>query len=197
MGGFASAAALLGDGVEALMSPAGSGVASWFLAAVFAISGVVKIRRPALAARALVDFQITQTPNPLLGGLLGAAEVLLALGLALVPAVALFFAVPVLLLFTVLIARGLRAGEKFACFCFGESEDSLSRWTLARTAILALLATLLALGEPRLWRWNGGEPWLELVAAASLFGIVVLVRQFPPLLRWNRGVFDPPAVADA
>jgi hypothetical protein len=197
VGGFSNAVALLRDGVDALTGPAGSGVVSWFLAAVFALSGIVKLRRPALAARALVSFQITRRPKPLLGGLLGTAEVALALGLALVPGIAVFVAVPLLWFFTVLIARALRGDEKFACFCFGESEDALSRWTLARTAALALLATLLVFGEPRLWRWNGDEPWLELVAAESLFGLVVLIRQFPPLVQWNRGIFDPPVAADA
>lgn len=197
MGGFALAAAMLRDGLEALMAPAGSGVLSWFLAAVFALSGIVKLRRPALAAMALVDFQIVRRPLPILGWLLGAVEVALAVGLALVPAVAVFVAVPLLWLFTGLIARGLRGGEEFACFCFGESDGALSRWTLARTGTLALLATVLALGAPRRWRWDAGEPWLELVAAASLFGMVVLIRQVPPLLRWNRGVFDPAPVAEA
>ena len=191
MGGFAAAVDLLADGLAAMMTPGGSGIFSWFLAAVFAVSGTVKVRRPVLAAMALVDFRIVRRPLPVLGLALGGFELLVALGLAFVPAAAVFLAAPLLWFFAFLIARGLRANEDFACFCFGESDGALSRWTLVRTAALAALATVVALGSPRLWRWTGGEPWLELVAAASLFGMVVLFRQMLPLLRWNRGIFDP------
>lgn len=194
MGGFFEAGDLLAAGLAAVRGADGSGVISWFLAAVFAVSGSVKVRRPALAAMALVDFQIVRRPLPVLGLTLGAFELLVAVGLALVPAVAIPLAAFLLWFFTLLITRGLRAHEDFACFCFGESDGALSRWTLARTASLAILATLVTFGSPRFWRWTGGEPWLELVAAAALFGMVVLVRQLPPLLRWNHRVFDPPGV---
>ncbi|MGI8644012.1 MAG: MauE/DoxX family redox-associated membrane protein [Thermomicrobiales bacterium] len=197
MGGFAAAFDLVAAGFSATMGTDGSGILSWFLVAIFAVSGTVKVRRPWLAAMALVDFQIVRRPAPALGLALGAFELLVALGLALVPAVAIFVAAPLLWFFTLLIARGLRNNEDFACFCFGESDGALSRWTLARTAALALLATVVAFGSPHIWRWAAGEPWLELVAGASLFGIVVLLRQLPPLLLWNRGIFDPPVGADA
>lgn len=182
--------------MTAIMSADGAGVLSWFLVAVFVVSGIVKLRRPALAAMALVDFQIVKRPLPVLGLALGAFELAVALGLALWPGVAIFFAAPLLWFFTLLIARSLQGGDDFACFCFGESEGEISRWTLARTTALAALATIVALGSPRLWRWAAGEPWLELVAAAALFGLVVLARQLPPLLRWNRGIFKPALEAD-
>lgn len=196
VGGFSAALALLGDGLTAIMSADGAGVLSWFLVAIFVVSGTVKVRRPALAAMALVDFQIVKRPLPALGLALGLFELTVAIGLALWPGVAIFLAAPLLWFFTFLIARSLRGGDDFACFCFGESEGEISRWTLARTTALALLATIVALGSPRLWRWAADEPWLELVAAAALFGLVVLARQLPPLLRWNRGIFNPAPEVD-
>ncbi len=197
MGGLAAALDLVRDGLAAITTSDGSGVLSWFLVAIFAVSGTVKVRRPALAAMALVDFQLVRRPLPVLGLAVGALELAVGLGLAFWPALGVLPAAALLWFFTFLIARSLRGGDDFACFCFGESEGALSRWTLARTAALAVLATFVVFGSPRLWRWTGGEPWLELVAAAALFGMVVLARQVPPLMRWNRGIFDPVLEADA
>lgn len=147
MGGFQSAFALLIAVFRALTEHPGYGVGMWFLSGIFVWSGLVKLRRPALAAMAMVDFRVIRRAVPQLGFMLGAAETLLAVMLALHTRPRLFLLVAALLLwvFTFLIGRSLWFGERFACFCFGDAESKLSAWTLARTGTLAMLASILAL----------------------------------------------------
>jgi membrane protein YdbS with pleckstrin-like domain len=85
--------------------------------------------------------------------------------------------------------------KKFACFCFGEADSKLSRWTLIRTAALATLASLLVVAPLRAGGYAALTQTyvLQAVAAAAIVGAVVLGGQIPKLLRWNR---DPYTVGN-
>src|ERR671914_3126410 len=79
MNGFESAFSLFAELLRLLTAPAGYGIAVWILAIIFVWSGVAKLRRPTLAAMAMMDFGVLRRVRPLLGSALGAAELLLAL----------------------------------------------------------------------------------------------------------------------
>lgn len=198
MNGFESALALFAGFLDLLTGQAGYGIAVWVLVIIFVWSGVAKLRKPTLAAMAITDFGVVRRIRPRLGSALGATEVLLALFLAagILPTVFLSFTAGLLWLFVLLIARSLWLGKDFACFCFGEADSRLSRWTLIRTAALATLATLLAAAPLQTGSYAGFVQAyvLQAVAAAAIVGAVVLGGQIPKLLRWNR---DPNRVGNA
>jgi hypothetical protein len=188
MGGFSSALAYGDDLLDALSGSSGTGVIAWLLAAVFALSGGLKLRRPILAAMAIVDFGVVRRMRPVLGRLLGISELTLAAGLLVAPRFGGVIATVLLWFFVVLIARSLRAGGDFACFCFGDSSAPLSRGTLARTAALALLATNQAIAAPGLGA-IGADALIQAVVAAGLLGTVALLGYLPRLVRWNADPF--------
>jgi hypothetical protein len=190
MSGFESAGALFAGLLRLVTAPAGYGVAVWVLAIIFVWSGVAKLRRPTLAAMAITDFGVLRRVRPRLGSALGGTEVLLALFLATGTLPMLFLPVTagLLWLFVLLIARSLWSGKDFACFCFGEADSRLSRWTLIRTAALATLASLLVAAPlwARAYASFTQVYVLQAVAAAAIVGAVVLGGQIPKLLRWNK-----------
>lgn len=182
MNGFEALFLLVHDLYRLLTGAVGYGIVRWFLAFVFAWSGLVKLRNPVLAAMAMVDFDIVPRVYPLLGRLLGGFEFLLALALASNVLPRLAFSVTFLLLglFTLLIGRSLWAGDAFACFCFGETDSSLSGWTLARTGTLALLAGAAA-SVPTPGTLNQGFQTgiFQATIALSLLGVIVLAASLP------------------
>src|SRR5688572_9438782 len=129
-GGFETLLSLIGEAAEAVTSDPLSGALTWLLAGVFAIAGTTKLRRPAVAAMAMLDFRIVRRPRPVLGAALGALELTLAVALVLgvAPAPTLAAAALLLAVFAALIARALRAGDTFACFCLGDDDSEISRW---------------------------------------------------------------------
>ena len=187
MNGFASALSLLADVLHLVTAPAVYGIAIWILAIIFVWSGLAKLRRPTLAAMAIRDFGVLHQIKPRLGGVLGAAELLLALSLitGMLPAVVLPVTAGLLWFFVLLIAKSLFSGEEFSCFCFGDADTRLSRLTLVRTAVLALLASVLALA-PLPYAGLGQRYLLQALSAAALVGAIVLGGKIPKLLRWNR-----------
>ncbi len=190
MNGFESALDLFEGFLRLVSAPAGYGIAVWVLTIIFVWSGVVKLRRPTLAAMAITDFGVLRRVRPRLGSALGGTEVLLALFLVTGTLPMLFLPVSagLLWLFVLLIARSLWSGKDFACFCFGDADSKLSRWTLIRTAGLAGLASLLAFAQQPTGAYAGfTETYvLQAVAAAAIVGAVLLGGQIPKLLRWNR-----------
>ena len=190
MNGFESALGLFTGLLHLVTSPAGYGIAVWVLAIIFVWSGVAKLRRPTLAAMAITDFGVLSRIRPGLGSALGGAEVLLAVFLATGTLPMLFLPVTagLLWLFVLLIARSVWLGKDFACFCFGDADSRLSRWTLVRTAALAVLASLLAVSLPRTGSYAGFAQTylLQAMVASAIVGAVVLGGQIPKLLRWNR-----------
>lgn len=180
------------SGVDSLNAQGVFGSLALALALVFVISAVPKLRKPELAALAIVDFGVGRHPRPAAGIALGIAELALAVSLGIAAAAAADWAriVPALLVagvlwvFVFLIARALRSSESFACFCFGSSEAAISKLTLIRTLGLACLGTLLAMAAPGI---SGSSPsastWLlELVIAASAVGTVALLVSYPKIL---------------
>lgn len=83
MNGFERALLLARDALDVLTGATGYGIAIWFLAFIFTWSGIAKMRRPTLAAMAMVDFGVVRHLRPRLGFALGTIELLLALFLAL------------------------------------------------------------------------------------------------------------------
>ena len=194
-GGLETLLSLIGDGAEEITRDPLAGALTWLLAGVFAIAGTTKLRRPAVAAMAMLDFGVIRRPRPALGAALGAAELTLAIVLVLgvAPAPTLATAALLLAVFATLIARALRAGDTFACFCLGDDDSEISRWTLARTATLAALAGALAATAPATATVLEGVHVLEAVAGASLLGTALLVARAPRLLRWDPAVMPEAA----
>jgi len=124
------------------------------LAAVFAWRGCSKVRKPAAAAIAMIEFGVLKGIYPMAGRLLGTAELALALAL-LAPGYWQPFALAAggLAVFTALIAKSLASGHRIACACFGSDGEPLSGRTLARTGgLLALAVAAVVVGS----RGNNG-----------------------------------------
>ena len=197
MNGFASALSLAMAAFRAVTASPGYGIGLWLLAAMFFWSGSVKLRQPTLAAMAIVDFGVARRVHKTWGLAQGLAETALALALALgiMPRLVVAIAAFLLWFFALLIGRSLRAGERFACFCFGDAESQLTRVTLLRTAALAFLASLLALA-PTPQDISPGlsvVSLLDAIASVALLATVVLISYMPRLIRWNRDTNPVPA----
>jgi hypothetical protein len=188
--GFESALSLFAKALHLITAPPGYGIAVWILAIVFVWSGVAKLRKPTLAAVAMMDFGLLRRVRPRLGSALGAAELLLALLLisGALPALFLPVAAGLLWLFVLLIAKSLLSGKDFACFCFGDEDSRLSRLTLARTGALALLASVLAVA-PLPYAGFDRTYLLQAISAAAFVGTIALGSHIAKLLRWNRDPF--------
>ena len=112
------------------------------------------------------------------------ALVISALGLISFPRLAPICAAVLLLIFAVLIVWNLAAGRRFPCNCFGDSGENISRWTLLRTSLLALVALMSSLLMPE------SEPAattvMEAIVAAGILGSVLLIQTGLNLLPRNR-----------
>src|SRR3712207_4837107 len=198
MNGFESALSLVASALHLVSAPTGYGIGVWILAIIFVWSGVAKLRRPTLAAMAMMDFGILRRVGPRLGSALGVAEALLALSLitGTLPGLFVPATAGLLWLFVLLIARSLRSGQDFPCFCFGDADSRLSRLTLVRTVALAVLASVLAVAAPSVGTYAGfSETYvLQAVSAAAFVGAILLGSQIPKLLRWNK---DPYSLGNA
>ena len=187
MSGFETALFALTDALHSEVTLAVRGIAIWVLAITFTWSGVAKLRRPTLAAMAMVDFGVLHRLRPRLGSALGILELLLALSLILVilPGISLPAVAGLLWIFVVLIVKSLWSGERFACFCFGDADSKLSYLTLIRTTTLAILASILVLAPPPTRVYDGAYV-LQAASAVALVGTIVLSSQLPRLLLMNK-----------
>lgn len=154
------------------------GIVLWALAGVFALAGHAKLRRPQLAALALVDFGLARAVRSRNGSTLGWSEIALAFFLVAAPwpALALAAASVVLWTFAFALARRLASGRTAPCFCFGDAAEPISIRTVARSAGLALAATLAALFAPDARVLQADVLLLQALAAAALLGTAVLLR---------------------
>jgi hypothetical protein len=187
------------DAVEGLGDPAVRLVGLALVGFVFIWSGAVKLRKPWLTAMAMVDFGLIRQPRVGLATVAAAGE--LALGLALMasswapfPAVVVMAALAsaVLWAFAAMILIALHSGRSFACFCFGDPDDHLSRGTLYRTAGLAIVASLVTTTAAVGPSTPGLEEWvLALISAAAVLGTLVLAENSRRVWRlpspWSSG----------
>ena len=199
MGGFRAFVDLAGEAVAVVANASAYGIALSFLAALFLVSGGSKLRRPRLAAVAMVNFGVANRARPGYGRALALAEITLAslLAIRVEPRVTLIAAGVLLWSFSALIARALLSGERFPCHCFGESDSALNVVTLARTATVALVATAFAaVGEHGAVASAASEAGaLEAAAAISMLGTIALASRLRQLVVWNRLPLLPRASA--
>jgi hypothetical protein len=155
----------------------------WLLALVFLWSGSAKVRRPLLAAAALVDFGVTKRPRPGHGYLLGGVELALGLALAaMAPQVPTLAAAVVLTVFAVFVVRAVLNGARFPCGCFGEWHAAISPLTAARTVFLAVLAWALA-GATLLAGADTRHDAAVVASTLAVLATIVLAARIPQLVR--------------
>lgn len=202
MSGFESLLRAAQDLVAGLSGDHGQGTGVLFLAMIFGWTGIAKSRNPRAAAMAMVDLGFGRRVRPHLGRLLAAAEIglaaSLAVGTAFLPALSqlcLVAAAVLLWLFTSVVAHGARSEEQVSCFCFGESEDVISGFTVFRTAALASLATYLAVAHPSSTP-PIGQFTEQTVIAGSLLGSLALGSYGLRLLAAGKSLFEPDTTAD-
>lgn len=111
-------------------------VAAVLLAGLFAWAGVAKLTDRGRATRTFAAFGL---PAPrLLGTAVPVVELVLAVGLLVIPAVAAYAALGMLAAFTTFLVRAVRAGVKVGCGCFGSARDEpVSAVEVLRNALLA------------------------------------------------------------
>ncbi len=133
---------------------AGIGLAFYYLcalvlAAVFVAAAAAKIARPPATVKAFATLGV---PAPeTIARAVPAAELVVAVLLVAVPRAGGVAALVLLVAFTAVLVRALRAGVRTPCRCFGGvREDPISRADVVRNAMLAALAiTATAAGEPQ------------------------------------------------
>lgn len=151
------------------------GIGAWILSGVFLWSGLAKLRRPSLAAMALLDFGAVRRFDVRLGFGLACAELVLAAALALAPTrlAALAGSTVVLWFFGAAILLNLMRGRRFACFCFGDSDEKLSRRTFVRSIVLAMLSSAVLLA-PSSGALSLRVVVLQIVAAVAVLLVIQL-----------------------
>ena len=146
------------------------------LAVIFTIAGVAKLVDRAGTREAAEAFRVSPRLAPAVAVSLPIVE--LAVAAALVPAAAVIWgalaAVALLLIFSLAVARSLRAGSTPDCNCFGGlAQTEVGRGTLARNLLLAAASGMVALSSSR-------EPlsafyWITIPAPADRVWIFLLV----------------------
>jgi Methylamine utilisation protein MauE len=191
MHGFESAIDLIRAGGGTIGTSKTFGVLSTLLGFVFLAAGVAKLRRLAVAALAMVDFDVVSRARPAYGVALGAIEFAIAIALITrsLPSLALVVAAILLSVFALLIGRSLKRGERFPCTCFGASMEPLSKLTFVRTFALACVALLLLgfavfTGE----RGSSGSAAhiIEAIVAVSALSTIVLISSIVRLALLSR-----------
>jgi uncharacterized membrane protein YphA (DoxX/SURF4 family)/thiol-disulfide isomerase/thioredoxin len=138
-----------------------------FLAAVFLLAGVSKLKDRAGSNNAFTDFGLPRALARPFGFVLSIAEILVAL--ALIPVDLAWYgacgALALLIVFVIGISINLARGRRPDCNCFGQLHSAPIGWpTLARNAILAACAGWLVYrGQGRV----GPPMWKHLAAAGD------------------------------
>ena len=147
-------------------------VARLLLAGTLLIAGVAKLRDKEGTRDTLLAFGAPASLALPLAAAIPLAE-LVAAGLLLASNTATWgaaMALGLLTLFTLAIVSNLRAGRKPDCRCFGQlSSAPISRWTVARNALLALIAALV------LWAGPGASIGGMLQALSTIELLALLV----------------------
>ena len=138
-----------------------------FLAAVFLLAGVTKLKDRTGSSKAFRDFGLPQALARPFSFLLSVAEILVAM--ALVPVDLAWYgacgALALLIVFIIGIGINLARGRRPDCNCFGQLHSAPIGWpTLARNAMLAACAGWLVYrGQGRL----GPPLWKHLASAGD------------------------------
>lgn len=138
-----------------------------FLAAVFLLAGVTKLKDRTGSSKAFRDFGLPQALARPFSFLLSVAEILVSL--VLVPVDLAWYgacgALALLIVFVIGIGINLARGRRPDCNCFGQLHSAPIGWpTLARNAILAACAGWLVYRGPR----RLGPPvWKHLASAGD------------------------------
>ncbi len=116
------------------------------LAAVFAVAGTAKLRRRATTERTFRSLGLRASPALALGVPL--AELVLAVGLVVVPDVASLAALAVLVGFTTFVLLAIRRGAAVGCGCFGSSRVApVGGAEVVRNAFLAVAALVATFAD--------------------------------------------------
>ena len=144
--------------------------AALVLAAVFGWAGLAKLRARDATERTFRAFGLA-APRALAVGV-PVTELILAVGLVLVPSWAALAALAVLVGFSTILARAMRAGVDVGCGCFGTARRApVSFVELVRNGLLALGAVVAAQAGSPGWP---DLPAVILVATATAMAAVVL-----------------------
>ena len=144
-------------GVRRSLSPtprtALSGILRLGLGGLLAVAGLLKLRDPSGFAVEIGNYQLFPTLAPYLAAALPATEIVVGLGLVLLPAgwrrAAALAAGVLLLSFVVAVSSAYLRGINIACGCFGAGGDAISWLTVGRNlGLLAAVVALLALDAP-------------------------------------------------
>lgn len=166
-------------------------IARLVLAAVFAVAAVGKLAGRSRTVATLAEFGVAEPLRRPLAIALPAVE--LAIAGSLLPAASAAWgalaAALLLVAFTVAVGRALRQGREVDCNCFGSLGPSrISRWTLARNALLLALAVSVAIAaqdDPGTsavaWVGNLDTAGLALLAA----GVVAVVAALNFAFSWQ------------
>jgi uncharacterized membrane protein YphA (DoxX/SURF4 family) len=140
------------------------------LAAVFAWAGVAKLRNRATTAVTIAALGLP-APRTLAVAVPG-AELVLAIGLVVVPGWSAVAAVALLAGFTTFLVRAMRSGVEIGCGCFGTARrEPVSFVEVVRNGLLAA-AALVATAAPA--PAAVGLDDVVLVSTAAAAGAVVL-----------------------
>lgn len=121
------------------------------LAMVFAVAAVSKMLDRAGTKQAAQDFGVPPSLVRFTTIVLPVVEALVAAGLLAQPTATAgaFAALALLVIFAAAIARVMRRGEAVECHCFGQLQSAvIGPWTLARNAVLGVVAGIVALAGP-------------------------------------------------
>jgi thiol-disulfide isomerase/thioredoxin len=146
------------------------------LAVIFAIAGVAKLLDRVGTRAAAEAFGVSPRLAPALATGLPIVE--LGIAVALLPAATVLWgalaAAVLLVIFSVAVARSLRAGSTPDCNCFGGlTQAEVGRGTLARNLLLAALSAVVALGSSR--NPVSAFHWIAIPAPADRAWIALLV----------------------
>jgi methylamine dehydrogenase accessory protein MauD len=163
------------------------------LAVVFATAGATKLLDQQGSRGALRGFGVSERVAPVAGLLLPLIELATAVALVLHPSARWggVAALVLLLAFGVAIAAAMARGEAPDCHCFGQLHSApAGRGTLARNAVLGLLAGVLVVAGPgpALDDWVAGRTAAELWAVSLGVAAAVLGVACARLWLDNRGL---------
>lgn len=185
MHGFQLVAAFVSQAVDWLNRAHAPEAAMLLVAGAFVLGGWAKTRRPLLAALAVVEFGVLKRASPAAGLMVGLAEIALGIALVLPDSrfVAQSAAVVLLWTFAALLVRQLILHRDAPCFCFGQADEPLTWWTVARTGGLAVAITYATFAG--LVTASGNASWsvfaLSVVSAVALLASYGLLAHLPRL----------------